>query len=1233
MPLPHGRDISADQVELIIGREFPVNRFALLCNSLVWATSSSAELTQASLTERVFVQDDGIDAEWTVGLEGVVGQGALVGIGWNVFQYKQRDITGADRQQIIASLRHRLRGAAQEVVLRTQHRPDHYSLFTNVDLTHDEKKDLEHSISEGLEHPLQIRVRGAEELAAALNALPHLRSAFFSTDRFSTWHRAWASHNKGSIAGKVPELVGRSSSVAEIKAAIDDQRIRVVAITGPPGIGKNRLSLEATAHRSLDTVVALDTELGAAELLQMQSPAQSPLVIIDNPDEEQTSELIGSALGEDFKLVLTITDRSAAQQFNFGRDPRIKVFALQPLSETDSRELLRKAGATLDYSVESWVVHKAGGNAGVLIAAAAVGKELRVEGSTFVDQVGDRLEARARILLGDRGVQIIRALSTMTAVGVTGNAGQELRTICDALGGITVNDVLSNVGQFTRSGFVRQVGNYLEVIPPVLANRSAALCLAGRDAELTNLLYGLPLGGRARLLRRIQQVHGNTLRSFLQELFQRGALRDFACALQNTPLLHLLAPAAPGEAVTLIHTGLSNATVEERLAFEPGARRNLIWTIEELLFMARASAAAMRCLSLLAEAETEQFSNNATHLFEECFYPLHPQLPLPLSDRIAVLNELLVKDMTKQRKMIVIGAAVSAFNGHGICALRRSDGAEPFDAVPAMTYDEIYDYWGALISVLRQLMADRDSEIAAKAGEGLIRAVAEFTIRARPPEGLRMLEELSTAVIARTLPIRLEDYVQALNITQRGLTAQQSRFPTELVRVTQLVEGVDSGDFDTRVRRWVGTWDYGKQEQDENGSLVFRSEIEIRELARSAASNRNGVSEDLFRWLRSQEAKKASHFFFLLGRSDEAENWVEEINRAGQAKEGELAFACYYGGRASTHPNEVEDKLDELTTAGLVRAEALVGATGYLPGSGRAITRILILLRRGVDPALVERRLMGGGWMNPVSPAEAATLLRAIAGPRLEHAALVIDFLAMWVHGNKALEGDVGELAWQALESTPEGGEAWDFDLVAAALVARDLDRAFALLERFLSLPRDVKSWEPLDRHGSNRFWSSLWAADRRRCLELLLRVAAKSPLLRWRISWHLPEMLDLQEDRDLLTEFANRSAANAEFVSSCLTGSKPGFWPIATGLLALLPENRLIRGNIAMAARHMNHTIAGPMSDHLIRCAEAAEELLNKENLQSPVQAFVRQLAEDLRREAQRERQEEEDESVDWSS
>jgi hypothetical protein len=168
--------------------------------------------------------------------------------------------------------------------------------------------------------------------------------------------------------------------------------------------------------------------------------------------------------------------------------------------------------------------------------------------------------------------------------------------------------------------------------------------------------------------------------------------------------------------------------------------------------------------------------------------------------------------------------------------------------------------------------------------------------------------------------------------------------------------------------------------------------------------------------------------------------------------------------------------LDGLCAAGRVRGEAIVAATHYIPGNQNGVLRVTRLIAEGrAEPRFVERQLLGGGWMKSLTGDQLHELLSAIAGRNLEYAAFVIDFLAMWVHSGKPIEGALRELAWRCFESAPQEGEAWDYDLVASALAPEDLPRAFALFELLLTLPSDRKSWEPLDRHGGNRFWNTLW--------------------------------------------------------------------------------------------------------------------------------------------------------------
>ncbi len=1231
MSLVHGRDLSAEELERTVGREFSVQRFASLCNAIIWAIAKPRGLAQAAFTERVFVRDNGVDAEWLLDVpEDAVDSHDVIGGGRNVFQYKQRDLTSRDRNRIIGDLRSELRGAAHDVVTRTQRALQRYALLTNIHLTLDEKAQLASAIGVDYEGELAVHVFGAAELAAALNSLPHLRSSFFATAHFATWSRAWESHERASITGVAPALVGRQLILDSVRAAIDDDSIRAVLIAGTADIGKSRIALAATQHREVDAVFALDpVSLTIADLLAISSPDQRVIVTVEDPDFNRIDELVTAALAENLKLVLTVPSSGAADLVNYGRDPRVKLFSVEALSDDESAELLRALGARLDYSVQSWVVEQAGGNPGILLAASSIGPQLRVEGPAFREQVGAALATRARTVVTDAGIETLRSLSVMTGVGFSGHAESELQIICRLLGGSTPNQVIGHAKALSRAGFLRIRGNYLEVAPPILANYLADAALAGRPRELAQLFSELPPFSRPRLLRRVRQLTTDAVETFWHELFERGPLSTFEGVLAEVLLLRLIAPAVPTRVAPLVLRGLQGQVVQERSGIAGSTRRELVWTIDQLLFRKTTSATALRSLSLLAEAENEQWTNNATGVFAECFHPFHPQLPLPLEDRLPILRELLAEPTTPERQLLTIKSIDNAFQSHGT-TLRRSEGPEPFDSTPTFTYQQLYDYQRELMELSRGLMNATDHRVTSAAGEALVSAIGIFAATCRPDQGIGLFEEIGPAILEGNLPIKLESYVRALQFTVRKLSAQADRFKEAISRATELLQAVEEASYSTQVRRWVGSWEYGDQEKDEDGQTIFHGDMQVRRLARGAAEDPTAVPEDLLAWLLSKEAKRAHEYFWWLGRHDAGAKWQERIEQFGRDQAGQAAFAGYFGGRASIDPQAIDVRLDELSAQGLVRGEGIVGATRHIPGNRNGVDRMIRLLTEGkVDARVVEKQLMTGGWMKTLTGDEACELLSTIAGADLERAELVVDFLAMWVHSGKPIEDRLAELAWRAIESAPEGGEAWDFDLVANALAPGNMDRAFALLERLLALPNDRKSWEPLDRHGGNQFWNALWRADRKRCLRVLFEAGARSPLVRWKVSWHLPEIMNLERDGDLLLAVGRQSEESASFISSVITAGQPRFWPVAVSLLSIFPDAETVRRNVALAAEHMGQVISGPWSKHLDTCAMDVERAIEQEQPTGRVRQFLQELAGHLRSRAEAQRRAEEDEAV----
>jgi len=93
---------------------------------------------------------------------------------------------------------------------------------------------------------------------------------------------------------------------------------------------------------------------------------------------------------------------------NFGLDSRLRHIPVYGLSEQDSTELLRVAGAKFDYSVASWVVQQGGGNPGILLSAAQIA-DLRTKAASFTDQIAEAFEKKIKSAYGEKGLQTTSA--------------------------------------------------------------------------------------------------------------------------------------------------------------------------------------------------------------------------------------------------------------------------------------------------------------------------------------------------------------------------------------------------------------------------------------------------------------------------------------------------------------------------------------------------------------------------------------------------------------------------------------------------------------------------------------------------------------------------------------------------------------------------------------------------------------------------------------------------------
>jgi hypothetical protein len=228
----------------------------------------------------------------------------------------------------------------------------------------------------------------------------------------------------------------------------------------------------------------------------------------------------------------------------------------------------------------------------------------------------------------------------------------------------------------------------------------------------------------------------------------------------------------------------------------------------------------------------------------------------------------------------------------------------------------------------------------------------------------------------------------------------------------------------------------------------------------------------------------------------------------------------------------------------------------------------------------------------------------------------------MWRHLGRAIEGPLADFAWRCLESAPTvtANETYNFDHLAAALVPRDPDRAFRLLETLLTRPHERDSWRPTDRYQHGDFWAALCKLDRERALRLVFEVARRDNIARLEITWDLRESLDQAKDGDVLTAIAMEGAPQAELVSEAITTARACFWPIALKIAQKYPHHRRILGNLEAGIEQIGSMIQGPWSAHLERCRAEVREVLERERIPSNVAKWLRDAEVTLAKRAQSE-------------
>jgi hypothetical protein len=1201
MALVHGQHITAENIER---HSFSPKDFASLCNAITWALSERRCTSLPSFTERINVKDGGIDAEWDVELPKNESS-PLLGSGWNVFQYKWRDINASDRTTIFSNLKNGLKGAVAELYKRTNRRPDKYVVFSNLDLTHfteaqnassPQKGELKESILEGYDQSDSVRIEvvGAAELAVFLNDLPHIRSSYFSTSSFMTWQKAWL--NERSY-GANTALIGRDKELDDLRSFVENPDIRVITLSGTQGIGKTRLALEATDHQPLETVIALDPiSMNVTDLLNLQSPNLETLVIIDDPDLQKAEKFTESVLASTgLKVLITLPTSENAPLPHFGLDSRVKNFSLASLLEEQSKQLLRDAGTDFDYGIESWVVKQAGGNPGILLQAVAIsGRDFRQHTDNFIDTISSALEQKIRHRFNDDEIRILKLLSLLSFVGTEGRVNQEIELICQVFGdGLSPNAVQEVIERLKKAGLVRMKGIYAEVLPPLFANYLAANLLQNRKLQLLIFFAKLSQDGQSRLIQRLRELKPVAIDWFWDEMFSStGLFRDLSSLLSHGRILRLVVCAVPYKVAKLV-SELESRSLEELRSIQDSERDTLVWVLEELIFREQTSLQALRYLKLLAETDIENNRiDNASSKFCQCFQPLHPQIPIPIQRRLEFLETFFKPTASTESHLLGIKVIQTVLNRYRHAYLHEGSGAQPVDARPTMTWKDVWDFQQSLLNLLMKQVDSEKSIVAEAAKQAVPKVISEFAmLQFSPDVAIENFQTTVNWVLSHKVGISVSQVSDALASVHIFYTSHSAKADEKTVikckefleKINVLINKLDKADFAIRLKQWTGHWTIKHDDNDSEPKILAQEAIKQPEL----------LTDELLSWLCSKESQEAWSFCHWLGRFDTERRWLSKIEVIGAQENGLVVFSAYFGGLGQIDRSFVSDRLDELAESNEVKAEAIVLATRHLGGDLRGVERLVNLIQqKRANPANVAIQLKGGGWIKSLSQGEFLQILQETVGSEMENTAAAIDLFSIWLHNQRSIDGELAKFAWTCLEANNTINKQREADRIACQLVQSDIEKGFSLFIKLLLQPISNQCWNPIDHFGQNEFWKALYSENRNRAVNAILSSAVGEFSYGSVNFSDIAKAVDQERDSDLLIEFALEDENQALLVCNCLLEERNNFWSIAFQMIEKYPSNHEITGILSKAI--LWNYWQRYHSDYLEKCIEEIKQRIN---------------------------------------
>jgi hypothetical protein len=984
----------------------------------------------------------------------------------------------------------------------------------------------------------------------------------------------------------------RQDAIATIRSLVAEDQIVEVRIQGESGIGKTRLVLESVRTPEFQPLVAYVADERSVDgdlLAHLVEPGRTAILVVDECPADRHVKLVERLPQDPGVKLITIGDSGAAAS-------RTPVIILDSLGKPDTEKLLEVNYRQLSPEARRFVADHSRGNARwTFVLAERVANVDAAQAAELIER--NDIEQFVVALLPEGSAFFYSAvLALLERVGWDRDLRPQLEILA-RFAGAAIEEIIDAGRALEQSGLLVQQGRYRSVSPhPLAVYLAAEAWRTEGDRILSELLPELDDEMSLALFRRVAELgrFEPALAVLPRLIASTGPFGSIESIDSNHlgKMLTQLAIVMPEQMALHLGELIEAASVDD-LRARTGARRDLVWTLEKLVWHRSTFNAAADSLLRLAIAENETFGNNATGSWLSLFGTLLPGTAATPRERSDYLAAKAKSSQAVVRAFAAEGCskALAHLNNETIMVSGELQGGvlvEP-RGMPA-TWDDAGEYRRVAIKTLRALVDDPDPAVAQKAADWLIGAVHP------------MLDD----------PLAAEALIDALTtLSGDNLT----RLRQEVAHTLSLYERSETEGRDTLVERLRELGDALPEASDLE---ELRTLLQLRQWDLPDGELQRRIATVL----RRIPTTDFDEVFGLLGGDAEVPAAWElgyALAGSGQARQGALAklravFAFnsaalvgYLRGLVDSGDEAAFDSfLDSDLASGLELAQQTAIAVRG-PATSEARNRILSSVLTLPVAAGIYALF---GWQKNIDDSVAGQLLAdwlARIDSQEDYVA-VIDWLNLWLHGRDQIPATMQDNAYALLllrRSYPEiSRQRWAWWRISGAFVAaHGVELARLILDLIDShdltvLEQDQES--QLLRQCAGTHPTEMWT-------EIANRISGGA----WRIQMTVRGWLASSIPADVIEAWVGSDRSKARIVASIAATGLEEPTPIARFLLSNFPRDDQVRSSLA--AEFVSGGWVGNESERIAKQIKHLNDWRSNSNEPLEVRRWAKAMVDDL--------------------